>query len=110
MFKTIGLVFIGYIFVEKLINFVLPKQNLSDKYCGFFNSEHQQSQLRFSGISKNFLKILGRTPHPTDIYLLKVKNRNTGTRYEICSKLTIKTPARRHCRRFGDFIVNFEHI
>ena len=30
-------------------------------------------------------------------------------RFEICSKLTIKTPKRRR-RRFGVFIVNFEHI
>ena len=29
------------------------------------------------------------------IYLLKVNNRNTRTRCEICSKLTIKTPERR---------------
>ena len=29
---------------------------------------------------------------PVGIYLLKVKNRNTRIRYEICSKLTIKTP------------------
>ena len=31
---------------------------------------------------------------------------------EICSKLTIKTPERRHCRRSRSavFIVNFEHI
>ena len=28
---------------------------------------------------------------PADIYMLKVNNRNTRTRYEICSKLTIKT-------------------
>ena len=27
-----------------------------------------------------------------------------------CSKLTIKTPERRHFRRSGVFIVNFEHI
>ena len=34
-------------------------------------------------------------------------------RCEICSKLTIKLPKRRqwrHWRRFGSFIVNFEHI
>ena len=30
------------------------------------------------------------------IYLFKVNNRNTRTRCEICSKLTIKTPERRH--------------
>ena len=37
------------------------------------------------------------------IYLLKVKNKNTRTRSEICSKLTIKTHQ-------NVFIVNFEHI
>ena len=29
---------------------------------------------------------------------------------EICSKLTIKIPERRHWRRSGIFIVNFKHI
>ena len=33
--------------------------------------------------------------YPAGIYLLKVNNRNTRTRCEICSKLTIKTPERR---------------
>ena len=47
---------------------------------------------------------------PAGNYLLKVNNRNTTTRYEICSKLTIKIPKRRHRRRSGIFIVNFEHI
>ena len=32
--------------------------------------------------------------YPMGIYLLKVNNRNTRTRCEICSKLTIKTPER----------------
>ena len=32
---------------------------------------------------------------PVGIYLLQVNSRNTGTRCEICSKLTIKTPERR---------------
>ena len=44
------------------------------------------------------------------IYLLKVNNRNTRTRCEICSKLTIKTPERRHWRRSCVVIVNFEHF
>ena len=47
---------------------------------------------------------------PAGNYMLKVNNRNTRTRCEICSKLTIKTPERRHWRRFGVFLVNFEHI
>ena len=43
-----------------------------------------------------------RRLYPAGIYLLKFNNRNTKTRCEICSKLTIKTP--------GAFIVNFEHL
>ena len=35
---------------------------------------------------------------PVGIYLLKVNNRNTRTRCEICSKLTINTTERRHWR------------
>ena len=35
----------------------------------------------------------------------KEKNR---TRYEICSKLTVKTPERRYSLGPGVFIVNFE--
>ena len=40
---------------------------------------------------------------PVGNYMFKVNNRNTKTRCEICSKLTIKTPKR-------VFILNFEHI
>ena len=47
---------------------------------------------------------------PIGIYLLKVNDRNTRKRFEICSKLTKKTPERCHWRRCGVFIVNFEHI
>ena len=42
--------------------------------------------------------------------MLKVNSRNTRTRCEICSKLTIKISERRHWRRSDIFIVNFEHI
>ena len=47
---------------------------------------------------------------PASIYLFKVNKRNSGKGFEICSKLTIKTPERRHCRRSGVFIVKFENI
>ena len=50
------------------------------------------------------------THYPTGIYLLKVNNRNTRTRYEICSKLTIKLPERREWRHSGISIVNLEYI
>ena len=38
---------------------------------------------------------------PAGIYLLKVINKNTRARYEICSKLAKKTPERR---------LNFEYV
>ena len=44
------------------------------------------------------------------IYLFKVDNENTRTVCEICTKLTIKTPAWGHWHRSGVFIVNFEQI
>ena len=47
---------------------------------------------------------------PACIYLLKVNNKNTKTRFRICSKLTIKTPERRQWHRSGVFIVELEEI
>ena len=49
----------------------------------------------------------GENTFPASNYMFKVNNRNTRTKREICSKLTIKIPER--CRS-GIFIVNFEHI
>ena len=37
-------------------------------------------------------------PDPAGIYMFKVDKRNTRTRCEICSNLTIKIPERRHWR------------
>ena len=45
--------------------------------------------------------------YPVGSYI-KVNNRNTRTRYEICSKLTIKTPERPLLTTVNT--VNFEHI
>ena len=44
-----------------------------------------------------------------NIYLFKVNNKNHRKSCEISSKLTTKTPERRHWRRSVVFIVNFEH-
>ena len=44
---------------------------------------------------------------PAGIYFFKVNN---GTMCEICSNLTMKIPERRHLRRSGVFINNFEQI
>ena len=63
------------------------------------------------GISKmNLLRFATFTNNPAGIYLLKVNGRNTRTRCEICSKLTIKTLKRQQWTRSGVFTVNFEHI
>ena len=45
-----------------------------------------------------------------NIYLFKINNRNTRRKCEIFSKLTTKTPERRHWRRCSVFIANFENI
>ena len=42
--------------------------------------------------------------------MFKVKNRNTRIRYEIYSKLRIKTTERRQRGSYGVFIVNFKHV
>ena len=56
------------------------------------------------------LMLASLSNNPAGIYLLKVNNRNTRKRCEICSKLTIKTPEQRQWRRCGVFIVNFKLI
>ena len=40
--------------------------------------------------------IFFKSNSPGNIYLFKLNSRNTRKRCEICSKLTIKTPERRH--------------
>ena len=70
---------------------------------------------RFSAVSfQQFIifceeSLLSFISKPAGNYMFKVNNRNPRTRSGICSKLTIKTPERRHWRRSGVFIVNFEH-
>ena len=47
---------------------------------------------------------------PPGVYLFKDNNGNTRAMHETGLKLTIKAPERRHWRRSGVFIVNFEQI
>ena len=49
---------------------------------------------------------------PANIYLFKMNNRNTRKRCEICSKLTIKTPKRRHWTYYTPFsgIIDSEQV
>ena len=60
--------------------------------------------------SQRCLQLLLASGTPAGIYLLKVNNRNTKRRFEVCSKLKIKTPERRHWYRSGVFTVKFEPI
>ena len=73
------------------------------------NSSGHQWMLKMAP-SKRFLDFVdfscGPLISPAGIYPLKINNRNTGKRCEVCSKLTIKTPERRYRRRSGVFIVN----
>ena len=55
-------------------------------------------------------QVFAHWTNPVAFYMLKVNNGNSRTRCEICSKLIIKTPKRRHWRHSGVFIVNFEHL
>ena len=41
-----------------------------------------------------FIGLVSTKTYSKNIYLFKVNNRNTRKSYEICSKLTIKTPER----------------
>ena len=41
-------------------------------------------------------RLVSQREYPAGIYKSKVNNRNTRTRCEICSKLTLKTPKRHH--------------
>ena len=60
--------------------------------------------------------VFHETVFPVGIHLLRGNNRNTRRRCEICSKLTIKTPERRHWRWTyftpcsAVSIINFEHV
>ena len=61
-------------------------------------------KIQFTEILKTLLNKFWKV-FPVGNYILKVNDRNTRSRCELCSKLTIKTPRRRHV-----FNVNFDHI
>ena len=64
----------------------------------------------FSDTCKKFVT---PTVYPVGNYMFKVDKRNTRTKCEVFSKLTIETPELRqwrHWRRSVVFIVNFEYL
>ena len=64
-------------------------KSISHTFARFETTQAKLIELIFETFYKNLY-------NPAGIYLFKVNNRNTRTRCEICSKLTIKTPERRH--------------
>ena len=84
---------------------------ISKKWCIFdFLPQFCDLDLEPCLMKKNMW--INKSPNPIGNYIFKVNNRNTRTRYEICSKFTIKTPERCQWRRrcSGVFTVNFEHV
>ena len=83
------------------------------KFLKFSCQPQFQKRVCFSFVSVDLFPG-GQANYPSNIFqtgncIFKVNNRNTRTMREICSKLTIKTPEWRQSRRYGVFIVNFEH-
>ena len=74
------------VFICFSVTFLVALQTL--KIYNTFNSLRDPIQGILQG---SLLK-----PFPTNIYLLKVNNGNTKKRCEMCSKLKIKAPERRH--------------
>ena len=73
----------------------------------FFHLRQRQNASMISFIG---LQLTITLTQAGNIYLFKFNNRNTRKKFKICSKLTIKTPERRHWCHSGVFFVNFEHI
>ena len=98
---------------ERTVTQKRPRKRVHRK-CSFLEELHVCSpQFYFKKLFTTITLIYatGSIFHlPAGNYMSKVSNRNSRTRSEICSKLTIKIPQRRHWRRSSIFIVNFEHI
>ena len=72
------------------------------------SGKHNSTPLAFQKVLLSVDSLL--VDHPAAVYLFQVNNGDTRTVFEICSKLIIKTPDRRHSRIYGISIVNFEPI
>ena len=74
------------------------------EYWKYFFSSNQANELLLNQQQTVAILI------PAAIYLFKVSNGNIRTIYEVCSKLTRKTPERFHWNYSGIYITNFEQI
>ena len=65
--------------------------NIRDLYLRLYHPLYETNL-----VYRSLMEINAYATSPVGIYLFKVNNRNTRTRCEICSKLTIKTTERRY--------------
>ena len=90
-------------------NCVISRLSNNNDVCKHFFSVCSSQASQWSHVINEFwmrcwCDVLNLGCFPIGNYLLKVNIRNTSTRYEICSKLTKKTPTS------GVSVVNFEHV
>ena len=73
----------------KIVNIDLPKVLMLPVYSQSYFSHFRNHQYSYGATEKVRFQI-----SLVGDYMFKVNNKNTRTRCEICSKLTIKTPKR----------------
>ena len=79
-----------------VLNDALNLLKVDNKYWNNFGGYNRhRSRLLFKRKWLNKCTTTKFSNYPAGIYMFNVKNRNTKTSCEICSKLTIKTPERR---------------
>ena len=94
----------AYLLISFFILFGVCKQRMHFTCSGVvqktvvpnFVTTHAEIPLQiYNETLQHFTNSSSQNTIPTGNYMFKVNNRNTRTRCEICSKLTIKTPERR---------------
>ena len=89
-----------YVFPCNNLALILGKQVLRGSVEGIWyrNSTRVKTVFLFMSVHLDSAKHWNQV-NSAGIYLLKVNKRNTRTRCEICSELTVVTPKRCQCRR-----------
>ena len=77
---------------EKAVPISFSRRFLDENTLGICYEASEKNEL----VNYVSYKVKPSLNYPAAIYLLKVNTRNTRTRCEMCSKLTIKAPERRH--------------
>ena len=79
------------------ITLIMSEQSPED-FCFEIIGMSLSNKYPWDNLSEN-----DKLAHPASIYFFKVNNRNARKKGQTCSKSTIKTPERCHCRSFGVF-------